>query len=110
MGSKKKELEEKKEKPLDRWTIKELREEALKLGNVQGVHGMNKEEIINALSKARGIEGPVTQKKTESIRAMKLKVKELQTARDEERTAGASKKRLDVLRKKISRMKRKTRV
>jgi len=110
MGSKKKELEEKKEKPLERWTIKELREEALKVSSIQGVHGMNKEEIIDALRKERGIEAPVIEKKTESIRTLKLKVKELQAARDGERTAGASKKRLDILRKKISRIKRKTRV
>lgn len=109
MGSKKKELEEKKDKPLERWTIKELREEALKLEDVQGVHGMNKEEIISLLRKARGIEAPSTRRKTENIRDIKLKVANLRKIRDEERAAGAPKKRLTILRRKLSRLKKKTR-
>ncbi len=110
MGSKKKELEEKKEKPLERWTIKELREEALKLEDVQGVHGMNKEEIINLLRKAKGIEAPAARKKTENVRDIKMKVANLRKIRDEERAAGASRKRLNILRRKLSRLKKKTRV
>jgi len=109
MGSKKKELEEKKEKPLERWTIKELRDEALKLEDIQGVHGMNKEEIINLLRKAKGIEMPATHKRTENVRDIKLKVTSLRKIRDEERAAGAPRKRLSILRRKLSRLKKKTR-
>lgn len=109
MGSKKKELEEKKEKPLERWTIKELREEALKLEDVQGIHGMNKEEIIDLLRKAKGIEAPLTRKKTENVRAVKIKLTDLRKVQAEERAVGASRKRLSILRRKISRLKKKTR-
>ncbi len=46
---------QKKEKPLEDWTIKELREEALKVPNVQGIHGMNKQEIIDFLRQEKGL-------------------------------------------------------
>jgi len=104
---KKKEQEEKKEKPLDRWTVKELRAEALKIQEVQGVHGMNKEEILSVIRKHRGIaEAP--KKKGESVREVKAKVLQLRQARDQERESGASRSRLDILRKKIGRLKKLT--
>jgi hypothetical protein len=109
MGKKKKEQEEKKEKPLERWTVKELREEALKIPDVQGVHGMNKEEIISALREAKSISAPDSKKKTDTVRSVKLKVSELKTLRDEERSKGVSRDRLNILRKKISRFKKRTR-
>ena len=73
MAGKKKEQKEKKETPLERRTVKELREEALTLPDVQGVHGMNKEELISILRKAKGIEAP-PQKKTEAVRDVKHKI------------------------------------
>jgi hypothetical protein len=107
MAGKKKEQKEKKEKPLDLWTVKELREEALKMPDVQGVHGMNKEEIITLLRKARGIAEPET-KKAGTVRETKAKVVSLRKQRDEERDQGASRERLHILRKKISRLKKQT--
>jgi hypothetical protein len=108
MAGKKKEQKEKKEKPLERRTVKELREEALTLPDVQGVHGMNKEELISILRKAKGIEAP-PQKKTEAVRDVKHKISELKKVRDEERGEGVARARLEILRKKISRLKKKTR-
>jgi len=108
MAGKKKEQKEKKEKPLDRWTVKELREEALNIPDVQGVHGMNKEELVSILRKAKGIEAP-PQKKTETMREVKHKISELKKVRDEERGQGAKRGQLDILRKKISRLKKQTR-
>ena len=104
----KKEQKEKKEKPLEDWTIKELREEALKGGEVHGAHGMNKEELLTAVRKAKGIPEP-EKKKSEGIRELKAKVSELRQKRDEEREQGATKLRLTVLRKKIGKIKRLTR-
>ena len=49
MGNKEK--EDKKEKPLDRMTAKELREIALKIPEMTGVHGMNKAELLAAVKK-----------------------------------------------------------
>lgn len=108
MAGKKKEEKEKKEKPLERRTVKELREEALTIPDVQGVHGMNKEELISILRKAKGIEAP-PQKKTEAVRDVKHKISELKKVRDEERGEGVARARLEILRKKISRLKKKTR-
>jgi len=109
MAGKKKEQKEKKEKPLETWTIKELREEALKSGDVQGAHGMNKEELLTVVRKAKGIAEP-EKKKSGGVRALKAKILELRQKRDEEREQGASKLQLTVLRKKISRLRRETRV
>jgi hypothetical protein len=110
MAGKKKEQKEKKEKPLERRTVKELREEALTLPDVQGVHGMNKEELVSILSKAKGIEPrPQKKKKAEAVRDVKHKISELKKVRDEERGEGAARARLEILRKKISRLKKKTR-
>ena len=50
-----KEAAEKKEKPLDRMTAKELREMALKIEGIVGVHVMNKNELLNAIKEAKGI-------------------------------------------------------
>jgi hypothetical protein len=108
MAGKKKEPKEKKEKPLERWTVKELREDALTVPDIQGVHGMNKEELVSVLRKAKGIEAP-PQKKTEAVRDVKLKISELKKVRDQEREQGGARARLNILRKKISKLKKKTR-
>lgn len=105
MGQKKKkEQKEKKEKPLDRWTIKELREEALKIPDVQGVHGMTKDELLSIMKRARGIvEDPKTA--GDGMRDLKAKLVDMRKARDEERRQGATRQKLTILRKRIARMK-----
>ena len=106
---KKKEQKEKKEKPLDRWTVKELREEALKVPDIQGVHGMNKDELLAVVKTAKGIVDTDTKKKGASVREIKQKVTEMRTVRDEERSQGASRSRLNILRRRIARLKKRTR-
>jgi hypothetical protein len=107
MGQKK-ERKEKKEKPLEDRTIKELREEALSIGGIQGVHGMNKEELLAILRKAKGIPEPQKHKGV-SVREVKAKINQLKQLREEERAQGAARSRLDILRRKISRFKKQTR-
>ncbi|MFC1836785.1 transcription termination factor Rho [Thermodesulfobacteriota bacterium] len=109
MAEKKKAMKEKKQKPIDKWTIKELREEAFKIPSIQGVHGMNKEELIEILRDHLGLPKP-EKKKSGSVRDVKKKVLELKHMRDEERSQGATRARLAILRRKISRLKKKTRV
>ncbi|MBM4325828.1 MAG: transcription termination factor Rho [Deltaproteobacteria bacterium] len=109
MAEKKKEMKDKKTKALDKWTVKELREEALQIPGVQGVHGMNKEELIRILKEHKGIADTGAKKKSTSVRELKAKVGELKRIKEEERGQGAARKRLDALRRKISRLKKKTR-
>ena len=53
---------EKKEKPLEKMTAKELREMAMGLPGVHGVHAMKKEELITAIRAAKGITEPEPKK------------------------------------------------
>jgi hypothetical protein len=69
---------------------------------------MNKEELLSVLRKAKGIEAP-PQKKAEAVRDVKLKISELKKVKDEERGQGAARGRLNILRKKMSKLKKKTR-
>ena len=55
--------EEKKEfteKPLDKMTVTELREIALEIPGITGVHGMKKPELLEAVKAAKGIACPGT--------------------------------------------------
>ena len=47
---------EKKEKPLEKMTAKELREIALEIPEIEGVHAMKKEALLEAIRKSRGAE------------------------------------------------------
>jgi len=109
---------EKKEKPLEKMTAKELREMALGLPGIHGVHAMKKEELMIAIRKAKGITEPglkkekkIAAKKEKVILTpsqLKQKVKELRAKRDEilqQRNWKIAK----ILRKQISRLKKRTR-
>ena len=104
--------EEKKELPklgkkLEKMTIKELREIALQIPEITGVHGMNKEELISALKKVYGIKEE-SKKVGESMRELKAKVKKFKALAEE------AKKNRDWIkyeryRKLASRFKKRTR-
>jgi cell division protein FtsX len=104
----KKEKAEKKEKPLEKMTAKELRDLALTIPEITGVHAMNKEEVLAAIKKARGIQEDPKKKGDRSIRQLKQKIKELRIKKEELR-AKKDRKALDHLRRRISRLKKKTR-
>ena len=104
----KKEKAEKKEKPLDKMTSKELRELALTIQGIVGVHGMNKEEILAAIKEARGITDPAGKKGDRSMRQLKEKIKELRIKK-EDLQGQTDRKTVDHLRRRISRLKKKTR-
>jgi hypothetical protein len=103
-----KERKEKKEKPLDKMTATEMRKYALELGEIIGVHGMNKEELLSAIKKVKGIkeEGKAVEKV--SVRDLKEKARELRVKKLEAIAAGASRKQIDILRKKANRLKKRT--
>jgi hypothetical protein len=104
----KKEKAEKKEKPLDKMTAKELRELAMTIPGIVGAHGMNKEEVLSAIKQARGIKEEPGKKGDRSMRQLKEKVKELRDKKVEVRENN-DKKSIARLRRRISRLKKKTR-
>ncbi len=106
MGKKKE--KQVKEKPLDKMTAKELREMALGLEGIVGVHAMNKAELIAAIKQAKGIVDQTTKQKAVDVRALKAKIRELRRKRDEAKEAGNT-KLVDAFRRRISNLKKKTR-
>ena len=109
---------EKKEKPLEKMTAKELREMALGLPGIHGVHAMKKEELITAIRAAKGITEPEPKREKKvfvkkervilTVAQLKQKVKELRAKR-EELLQHKNVKMAEILRKRISRLKKKTR-
>ena len=104
----KKERKEKKEKPLDRMTATELRKYALDMGEITGVHGMNKEELLAAIKEVKGIKEEGKGDKV-SMRDLKEKAREMRAKKQEAITAGEPQKKIDILRKKANRLKKRTR-
>lgn len=104
----KEEKKEKQEKPLDRMTAKELREVALEIPEITGVHGMNKAELLASIKKARGIVDEEAKKSDVSVREIKKKIQGLKEMKAQ---AHESKDRAkaDILRRRISRLKKRTR-
>ena len=106
MGTKKK---EDKEKPLEKMTAKELRELAMSIEGITGAHGMNKEELISQIRKARGIEESAGKKSDTGVREIKQKIRELRVKHasavesEDARMAGIYRKRMIRLKKKTRR-------
>lgn len=106
----KKEKKEKKEKPLERMTAKELREYALSLGEIVGVHGMNKEELIRAIKEVKGIKDEGGRKAAAvNVRELKEKLRQLRQQKIELRLSGATRSAIDMMRRRINRLKKRTR-
>jgi hypothetical protein len=86
---------EKKEKPLEKMTAKELREIALEIPEVEGVHAMKKEALLEAIRKSRGVEKEeekeATEEKKEEEEAKEEKEEVKEEAKEEEAAAAAKK-------------------
>jgi hypothetical protein len=105
----KKERKEKKEKPLDKMTATELRKYALDLGEISGVHGMNKEELLSAIKEVKGITDEGKQTEKVSMRDLKEKAAGMRAKKLEAIGAKEPQAKIDILRKKANRMKKRTR-
>ena len=103
----KKERKEKKEKPLDKMTATELRKYALDMGEISGVHGMNKEELLSAIKEVKGIKDERREKV--SMRDLKEKAAAMRAEKMAAIAAGEPRAKIDILRKKANRMKKRTR-
>jgi protein-arginine kinase activator protein McsA len=99
------------EKPLDKMTVVELREFALaKNLGIVGVSAMKKEDLLPAIKEALGIkdEEPVAKVADKgTVAEMKKRIVQL---KEEKRTAIASKdkKKTNVLRRRINRLKKRS--
>jgi len=104
---------EKKEKELERMTVKELREVATESTDLVGIHAMKKAELLAAIKEEKGIkEEKAPKEKVEksviTIKELKEKIAELKAQRKEARKA-RDKRMAHILRRKINRLKKETR-
>ena len=90
-------------------TAKELRELGKQIPEITGVYGMNKAELISAIKKARGIEEKDTKTTSDaSVREIKKKIKALKAEREKALDSN-DKKMADIYRRRITKLKKKTR-
>jgi cell division protein FtsX len=97
-------------KDLSKMSATKLREMALKIPGIDGVHAMKKEQLVEAIKAAQGTE-PEKPKKTKSdfdMSAIKKQIRMLKTERDEV-ISSRERAKLKDIRKKIKRLKRLTR-
>lgn len=97
------------EKPLEKLTVKELKEIALGIEEIQGVSAMKKEELIDAIKTVRGI--PLKQaraKPIDTIVGLKQKMSTLRERKAALREKG-DKPGVARIRRRISRLKKRTR-
>lgn len=108
------------EKPLEKMTVKVLREIAKDIPEIVGAHGMKKEELIAAINEARGVtdapaepvkstkakpagpkEGPTRAEIKSQIKALKMQRQSALEAKD--------RKMATIYKRRISRLKKKSR-
>jgi hypothetical protein len=103
------------DRPLEKMTVKELREIALDIPHAHAVHDMKKEEIIAFIRESRGIRDEAPARKKKKVIKLKMAKPELKVrirelkglkmqALEEKRG-----KKVRVLRRLISRLKKKSR-
>jgi len=89
-------------------TVKELREIAKEMPEITGVHGQNKAELFNAVRKARRIIDKTPKKKDSTVQGIKQRIRELKTKRMAA-VESHDKKMVSIYRRRISRLKKRTR-
>ncbi|HIJ78010.1 MAG: Rho termination factor N-terminal domain-containing protein [Desulfobulbaceae bacterium] len=117
---------ETQDKPMDKMTVKELREIAKELPGVTGVHSMKKDELLAAIAGAAGAGSPsesspkkaaapkAKAKKTagpglKSLSGKEIKDKISQLREAKATTEAIDKKTASIMRRKINRLKKHTR-
>ena len=95
-------------KPLMKMTVKDLREIAKEIPEISGVHGMKKDELIEALREVKGIEAQAPKAKAKGVGELKSQIKKLKVQRQQAIEA-KDKKMATICRRRISRLKKKTR-
>ncbi len=93
---------------LRRLTVLKLRDLAKEATDLQGVGGMQKEELVKAIARAKGI-AFVPAKDLSTITAVKQQIRVLKKQRDEILTSSKDAKQVKRIRRKIKLLKRTTR-
>ena len=93
---------------LYRMNVTKLREEAMKIPDVQGVTAMKKEELIKLLAKTHGIVLEARRSGGEGVMASKKRIRALKAERDEA-LARKDRKAVAQIRQGIRTLKRRTR-
>ena len=97
-----------KVKAFEKMTVKDLREMAMDIPGIVGVHGMKKEDLIVAIKEAKGIKDEPVKKADASIGELKKKIKAIKAQRQAALEAKDS-KMATVYKRRIARLKKKTR-
>jgi hypothetical protein len=90
-------------------TVPKLRELAKEATDLQGVGGMQKEELVQAIAKAKGIEF-VAAKDLSTMTGVKQHIRALKKQRDEILASSKDAKKVGIIRRKIKLLKRTTRL
>ncbi len=103
------------EKPLDKMTVKELRQIALEIPDVTGVHAMKKEDLLVIIREHLGIKDEAGARKegaagkgARSGRELKAQIVSLRHAKEQARAA-RDRRSVQILRRRINRLKKMTR-
>jgi hypothetical protein len=92
---------EKKEKPLEKMTAKELREIALEIPEIEGVHAMKKEALLEAIRKSRGVEKEEAKEEKEEAKEEKAEAKEEKAEAEPKEKEAKKKKAEKEVKKKV---------
>ena len=71
------------EKPLEKMTVKALREMAKEIPEISGVHGMKKEELIVAINEVRGVKEETVKEETVKEETVKEETVKEETVKEE---------------------------
>ena len=95
-------------KPLEKMTVKDLREMAKDMPGIVGVHGMKKEELIEAIKEVKGIKDEPVKKASASIAEIKKQIRAMKIQR-QNALESKDRKMATIYKRRISRLKKKSR-
>ncbi|MFQ5918365.1 MAG: Rho termination factor N-terminal domain-containing protein, partial [Candidatus Binatia bacterium] len=98
-------------KELRKMTVPKLREHAKGIADLQGVSGLKKDQLIEAIAKAEGIsyEGKAVPKDDTAIGSVKQVIRALRKQKEELLASSQARHQVERVRRKIKRLKRLTR-
>lgn len=96
-------------KQLRKLTLPKLKERAKEVTDLQGVMGMEKEELIEAIAKVEGISYEAPSKDVTTISSVKREIQALKKQKEEILASSKDRAKIEKIRGKIKKLKRLTR-